>query len=80
MTLPQTPPPQPPAPAPRACVLCDTPLDPNHVRCPVCGLYQELGPERPNPFRERALWLLIGVLAAVYLVVLVIVAVLPPAS
>jgi hypothetical protein len=81
MSLPQTPapPPQPPAPAPRECPLCDTLLTPNQMRCPSCGLYQELGPDRPNPFRQRALWFLIGVLAAVYAVVLFIVAVLPAA-
>ena len=77
MSLPQTPPPQPPAPAPRQCSLCDTLLSPNEQRCPSCGLHQELGPDRPNPFRERALWLLFGVLAAVYVVVLLVVAVLP---
>ncbi|HEY3834448.1 MAG TPA: hypothetical protein VGO03_19300 [Acidimicrobiia bacterium] len=79
MTLPQTPPPQPPAPAPRECPLCDTLLTPNQMRCPACGLYQELGPERPNPFRQHALWYLIGVLAAVYAAVLIVVAVLPAA-
>ena len=77
MSLPQAPPPQPSAPAPRECVLCDTPLNPNQLRCPSCGLYQELGPDRPNPFRQRALWLLVGVLIAVYIVVLVVVAVIP---
>jgi predicted nucleic acid-binding Zn ribbon protein len=79
MSLPQTPSPQPAAPAPRECPLCDTALSPNQLRCPSCGLYQELGPERPNPFRQGALWLLIGVLVAVYVAVLIIVAVIPAA-
>ncbi len=79
MTLPQAPPPQPPAPAPRACALCDTALEPSQLRCPSCGLHQELGPERPNPFRQRALWLLIGVLATLYITVLLVVWLLPPA-
>ncbi len=79
MSLAQNPPPKPSAPAPRACVLCDTLLAPDELRCPSCGLYQQLGPDRPNPFRQGALWLLLGVLAAVYLVVLLVVALLPPA-
>ena len=48
------PPPPPPAPAPRECVLCETPLRPEQLRCPECGLHQDLGPGRPNPFRQRA--------------------------
>ncbi len=58
-------------------MLCATTLTPNQMRCPNCGLYQELGPERPNPFRQCAMWLLIGVLAALYVVVLIVVAVIP---
>jgi hypothetical protein len=50
------------------------------MRCPSCGLYQELGAERPNPFRQKALWVLIGVLIAVYAVVLFVVAVIPAAN
>src|SRR4051812_12324537 len=79
MSIAPQPPPQPEAPAPRECVLCDTELSPNEHRCPSCGLYQELGADRPNPFRQRALWLLIGALVAVYAVVLMIVAVVPKA-
>lgn len=63
----------PPAPAPAACPICATPLDPNQQRCPECGLYQQLGPERPDPFRGRGLTTVIGVLVALWVVVLLVV-------
>jgi hypothetical protein len=43
-------------------------------------LHQQLGPDRPNPFRQRALWVLLGVMAVVYVVVLLLVEVLPPGT
>lgn len=77
--------PEPPNPPdgpslPESCLLCDTPLEPGQRRCTECGLYQEFGPDRPSPFRERALWQLVGVMVAVYLVVLLAVVVLPPGN
>ena len=72
--------PAPPVSAPAQCLLCDEPLAPGALRCSACGLHQQLGPDRPNPFRERAMWVLLGVMAVVYLVVLLVVAVLPPGN
>ncbi len=66
-------PPPPPPPAPAVCELCGTPLGPSDVRCPECGLYQQVGPERPDPFAGRAMWWLIGVLAVLWVVVLLVV-------
>ena len=70
-------PPVPPMPVAANCTLCDTELDHEHQRCSACGLYQELGPEKPTPFQHKSLWLLIGVMLTVYLAVLAIVAVIP---
>lgn len=71
------PPPPPPQPLDARCTLCDARLEVGHERCHACGLYQELGPDKPNPFVNKALWLLIGVMLTVYLVVLGVVAILP---
>jgi hypothetical protein len=57
-------------PAPVACALCSTPLRRDDRRCPECGLYQELGPDRPDPFTGSGMWWVIGVLAALWVVVL----------
>jgi hypothetical protein len=54
-------------------MLCERQLDPNEARCPNCGLYQQVGADRPNPFTQSALWVLIGSIAALYIVVLLIV-------
>ena len=74
--IPPPPPPASPALAQR-CSLCDTELGQGAQRCGSCGLFQQLGPNRPDPFRQKALWLLLGVMLAVYLIVLAIVAVIP---
>ena len=76
-------PPPPPVPAPPPalemhCTLCDAGLEAGHDRCHACGLHQVLGPDKPNPFVNKSLWLLIGAMLAVYLVVLGVVAILPP--
>ena len=65
--------PAPPPPAPVACQLCGVPLGPSDLRCPECGLYQQLGPDRPNPFVGRAVWLLAAALVALWVVVLLVV-------
>jgi hypothetical protein len=54
------------------CPLCDTPRDPD-ARCPECGLTAEFGPDRPNPFTGRALWLFAGVLLGIFAVTLLVV-------
>ena len=73
--------PLPPTPGnPTLCLLCDAPLAAGELRCSSCGLHQQLGPDRPNPFRQRALWVLLGVMAVVYVVVLLLVEVLPPGT
>lgn len=58
---------------PQVCPLCETPVAPDALQCPECGLYQQLGRDRPNPFRANALWTLIGSVAAVYILVLLLV-------
>ncbi len=72
-------PPSPPKPAVAQCTLCETPITTGSNRCTECGLYQELGPEKPNPFRQRTAVLVAGALSAVYLIVLGIVAIIPHA-
>ncbi|MDQ1522012.1 MAG: hypothetical protein QOI55_3085 [Actinomycetota bacterium] len=64
---------QPDAHAPSTCVLCGAPLVDGVTRCHACGLYQQLGARRPNPFTRGSLWALAGLLLAVYVVALVIV-------
>jgi ribosomal protein L40E len=61
------------APAAATCVLCNAPLSAGATRCRACGMYQQLGARQPNPFTRASLWALAGLLAAVYVVVLVIV-------
>lgn len=70
----------PPAPTPAICQLCDTPLAPSQDRCPECGLRQRLGPTRPDPFVGRNRGILIGVLVALWVLVLAIVAIVWAAS
>jgi len=64
---------QPDAPASPRCVLCNAPLVDGTTRCRSCGLYQQLGARRPNPFTRGSLWALAGMLLAVYVIALVIV-------
>lgn len=67
MTLPEARPAHP-----DTCTLCGAPLGASD-RCTECGLHQA-GPTRPEALDRRALWLLGGVLAAVYVVTLAVVA------
>lgn len=62
----------PAGPVPGACLLCGAPLA-SVGRCSECGLSQEGGPGRRNPFTTPVLLALAGVLAAVYAVTLVVV-------
>lgn len=58
------------------CTLCGAMLPPDALqRCPACGLYQELGPTRANPFQGGpALATLIGGLLVIYAITFGIVA------
>ncbi len=72
------PPPRPlPATAPVECSLCGNAVVAATNRCAQCGLHQQLGPQHPNPFVQRALATVVLTAVAVYLVVLAIVAVIP---
>lgn len=62
----------PAGPAPGVCMLCGAPLA-SVGRCSDCGLVQEGGPGRPNPFTTRVLVMLGLVLVAVYAVTLFVV-------
>jgi hypothetical protein len=62
----------PAGPAPGVCMLCGAPL-PSVGRCSACGLSQEGGPGRPDPFTAPARLVLALVLVAVYAVTLVVV-------
>jgi hypothetical protein len=56
------------------CSLCATPRDPAR-RCPECGLAPGFGPDAANPFATGVLWVMMGVIAAVFVVTLLVVAV-----
>jgi hypothetical protein len=65
-----------PTPDAGACALCGTPLVAGGDRCRMCGMVVGIGPGNPNPFSRGALWATIGGLVAIYVVVLVFVALL----
>jgi hypothetical protein len=54
-------------------MLCGVALGPSQLRCPDCGLHQQLGPSRPDPFVGGALGWLIGVLVVLWIAVLLVV-------
>ena len=58
---------------PTTCVLCGAPLAPGTTRCRSCGLHQQLGARRPNPFTRGSLWALAALLLTVYVLSLVVV-------
>ena len=62
-----------PEAAPSTCLLCGATLTESATRCRSCGLYQQLGARRQNPFTRASLWALAGMIAAVYVVALIIV-------
>jgi hypothetical protein len=62
----------PAGPAPGVCMLCGAPLV-SVGRCSACGLSQEGGPGRRDPFTTPVRLALAGVLVAVYAVTLVVV-------
>ena len=62
----------PAGPAPGVCMLCGAPLA-SVGRCSACGLSQEGGPGRPDPFTVPARLMLAAVLVGVYVVTLLVV-------
>jgi hypothetical protein len=62
----------PGGPAPNACMLCGAPLV-SVGRCSACGLAQEGGPGRPDPFTVPVRFALAAVLVGIYAVTLVVV-------
>jgi hypothetical protein len=67
--------PEPGGPAVAACPLCGATVYPEASRCGECGMTLAGVGGRPAAFGRRSLWLWAGGLLAIYLVVLVIVAV-----
>jgi hypothetical protein len=55
-----------------ACMLCGAPLGEGE-RCPACGLAQEGGPGRPDPFTLPVRFALAALLVGIYAVTLVVV-------
>lgn len=62
----------PAGPAPGVCMLCGAPLA-GVGRCSACGLSQEGGPGRPDPFTVPARLMLAAVLVGVYVLTLLVV-------
>ena len=62
----------PAGPASGVCLLCGTPLT-SVGRCSACGLSQEGGPGRPDPFTVPVRLALAAVLVGVYAVTLLVV-------
>ena len=56
------------------CPLCGAPVGSDAERCPECNMTLAGVGGRPAPFSRRSLWLWAGGLLAIYLVVLVLVA------
>jgi len=56
------------------CPLCGATVSTGAERCPACNMTLAGVGGRPVPFTRRTLWLWAGGLLAIYLVVLVIVA------
>ena len=62
----------PAGPAPNVCMLCGAPLV-SVGRCSACGLAQEGGPGRADPFTVPVRLALVAVLVGIYAVTLVVV-------
>jgi len=60
--------------APSTCALCGTMVPAADIRCPECRMDARFGPGQPRAFSRATLWALVGVLVAVYLVTLGLVA------
>ena len=57
-----------------ACPMCGL-LKSTDDRCPSCGMTPEFGPDRPSPFAGATLWVMIGVILAVFALTLAVVAI-----
>ena len=57
-----------------ACPLCGAPVDPGASRCPSCGMALAGHHGRPGPFPPRVWWYWGGALAALYVAILVVLA------
>ena len=55
------------------CPLCGAEHEPSS-RCPECNVDPGFGPDRPSPFASGTLWVMMGGIAAVFLVTLALVA------
>jgi hypothetical protein len=55
------------------CPLCSTEHTAG-IRCPECNADPGFGPDRPSPFATATLWVMMGGVAAVFLVTLLVVA------
>jgi hypothetical protein len=62
----------PAGPAPGVCMLCGAPLS-SVGRCSACGMAQEGGSGRPDPFTLPVRLVLGAILVAVYAVTLLVV-------
>jgi hypothetical protein len=56
-----------------ACPLCATEHAPG-IRCPECNADPGFGPDVASPFANGTLWVMMGGIAAVFLVTLLLVA------
>jgi len=56
------------------CPLC-TATHAVGIRCPECNVDPGFGPDRPSPFANGALWVMMGAIAAVFIVTLIVVAI-----
>jgi hypothetical protein len=64
-----------PAPSPAVvCPLCGAPVVPGDERCRACNMTLAGVAGRPQPFTRRSLWRWAAGLLAIYLVILVVVA------
>jgi hypothetical protein len=64
-------------PGPGTCPLCGTAVAAGDERCPACNRTLAGVAGRPGPFDRQVLWLWAGVLLAIYLVALAVVALVP---
>ncbi len=62
----------PDEPVRSTCALCGTSHAPDAQRCAECGFH--LVAAQPNPFASSSLWILAGILVAVYAISLLLVA------
>ena len=68
------------SPSPAAepvCPLCGAAISDAAMQCESCGMTLEGVGKRPDPFPRRILWMWAGALLAIFLVVLLVVAVIP---